>query len=66
LWPASLTSDRHNYVLSEELAQNNPKKKKNCVEMWCKKFDKPTRYKNPTKTLKLLNPKTKSMACGKQ
>jgi len=42
------------------------KKKKNCVEMWCKKIDKPTRYKNPTKTLKLLNPKTKSIACGKQ
>jgi hypothetical protein len=34
--------------------------------MWCKKFDKPTHYKNPTKTLELLNPKTKSNECGKQ
>jgi hypothetical protein len=42
------------------------KRKKNCVEMWCKKFDKPIHYKNPTKTLELLNPKTTSIACGKQ
>jgi len=34
--------------------------------MWCKKFDKSTHYKNPTKTLELLNPKTTSIACGKQ